>query len=122
MNLYEFLISGLVWIAVIGFLWVVVVVVNDAKKRMKEKRKKLKEGIMEERIKAIIAEQLGVELRDVTPQVSLSEDLGMDSLDGVELTMSLEEEFNIEVPDEDAEKLLTPGDIVRYIEEKVKGK
>jgi len=54
----------------------------------------------------------------VTPAASFIEDLGADSLDTVELVMAFEEEFNVEVPDEDAEKLLTVGDVVKYIEEK----
>ena len=71
-----------------------------------------------ERIKSIIVEQLGVELAEVTPEASFIEDLGADSLDIVELVMAFEEEFGIEVPDGDAEKLLTVGDVVKYIEDK----
>ena len=76
----------------------------------------------EDKIKAIIAEQLGVKPEEVTPQASFIDDLGADSLDTVELIMALEEEFNIEIPDEDAEKMTTVGDAVRYIEEKRAGK
>ena len=72
----------------------------------------------EEKIKAIIAEQLGVKPEEVTPQASFIDDLGADSLDTVELIMALEEEFNVEIPDEDAEKMATVGDAIRYIESK----
>ena len=72
-----------------------------------------------EKIKSIIAEQLGVKPEEVTPQASFIEDLGADSLDTVELVMALEEEFEIEIPDEDAEKMATVGDAVKYIEEKI---
>ena len=75
-----------------------------------------------EKIKAIIAEQLGVKPEEVTPQASFIEDLGADSLDTVELVMALEEEFGCEIPDEDAEKMATVGDAVKYIEEKSAGK
>lgn len=71
------------------------------------------------RVKAIIAEQLGVKPEEVTPEASFVEDLGADSLDTVELVMALEEEFSIEIPDEDAEKMTTVGDAVKYIEEKI---
>lgn len=73
---------------------------------------------VEEKIKAIIAEQLGVKLEEVTPGASFIDDLGADSLDTVELIMALEEEFNVEIPDEDAEKMITVGDAVKYIDEK----
>ncbi len=72
----------------------------------------------EEKIRAIIAEQLGVKPEEVTPTASFVDDLGADSLDTVELIMALEEEFNIEIPDEDAEKMKTVGDAIKYIEEK----
>ncbi|HSE95696.1 MAG TPA: acyl carrier protein [Methylomirabilota bacterium] len=72
---------------------------------------------VEERVKAIIVEQLGVEENDVTPQAKFIEDLGADSLDTVELVMAFEEEFDIEIPDEDAEKITTVGDATRYIKE-----
>ena len=72
----------------------------------------------EDKIKSIIAEQLGVKPEEVTPAASFVDDLGADSLDTVELIMALEEEFNIEIPDEDAEKMKTVGDAVKYIEEK----
>ena len=76
---------------------------------------------MSERVRAIIAEQLGVKLEEVTDTASFIEDLGADSLDTVELVMALEEEFGIEIPDEDAEKILTVGDAIRYIEQKSAG-
>ena len=73
---------------------------------------------VDEKVKQIIVEQLGVDEGDVTPNASFVDDLGADSLDTVELVMAFEEEFGVEVPDEDAEKLLTVGDVVKYIEEK----
>ena len=73
---------------------------------------------VDERVKKIIAEQLGVEEDEVLPEASFVEDLGADSLDTVELVMALEEEFEIEIPDEDAEKILTVGKALDYIKEK----
>ena len=70
------------------------------------------------RVRAIIAEQLGVKLEEVTDAASFIEDLGADSLDTVELVMALEEEFGIEIPDEDAEKMTTVGDALKYVQEK----
>ena len=70
---------------------------------------------VEERVKKIIAEQLGVEEDEVTPEASFVEDLGADSLDTVELVMALEEEFGLEIPDEDADKLKTVGDALNYL-------
>jgi acyl carrier protein len=78
------------------------------------------EKSIEEKVKDIIVEQLGVNPEQVTPQASFIEDLGADSLDIVELVMAFEEEFSVEVPDEDAEKLQTVGDVVKYIEERAK--
>ena len=72
----------------------------------------------QDKIKSIIAEQLGVKPEEVAPGASFVDDLGADSLDTVELIMALEEEFNIEIPDEDAEKMKTVGDAIKYIEEK----
>ena len=72
---------------------------------------------IDQRVKDIIVEQLGVKPDQVTPEAKFVEDLGADSLDIVELIMALEEEFGIEVPDEQAEKLLTVGDVGKYIEE-----
>jgi len=70
-----------------------------------------------ERVKQIIIDQLGVNEDQVTQEASFVDDLGADSLDTVELVMAFEEEFGIEIPDEDAEKILTIGDAVTYIEE-----
>ena len=69
------------------------------------------------RVKEIIAEQLGVEESTVVPGASFMDDLGADSLDTVELVMALEEEFDIEIPDEDAEKIQTVNDAIEYITE-----
>lgn len=71
-----------------------------------------------ERVQAIIAEQLGVEEEKVTEGASFADDLGADSLDLVELILALEEEFGIEIPDEDAEKINKVADATRYIAEK----
>ncbi len=71
----------------------------------------------EAKVKEIIVNELGVEAEKVTPQASFVEDLGADSLDTVELVMAFEEEFGMEIPDEDAEQLQTVGDAIRYIEE-----
>ena len=73
---------------------------------------------IQERIKSIIVEQLGVSLEEVTPQASFIEDLGADSLDIVELIMALEEEYDMEIPDEDAEKIQTVDDVTKYIQGK----
>lgn len=75
-----------------------------------------------DRVRAIIAEQLGVKLEEVTDGASFIEDLGADSLDTVELVMALEEEFGIEIPDEDAEKMVTVGDAIKYIDQKAASK
>lgn len=74
---------------------------------------------IEERIKKIISEQLGVDEEDVVPEAKFVDDLGADSLDTVELVMALEEEFNIEIPDEEAEKIQTVGAAIDFIKEKV---
>ena len=71
---------------------------------------------IEEKVKEIIVEQLGVNQEQVTREAKFIEDLGADSLDTVELVMAFEEEFNVEVPDEEAEKLQTVGDVITYIE------
>ncbi|MEG0829943.1 MAG: acyl carrier protein [Anaerovoracaceae bacterium] len=70
-----------------------------------------------EKVKGIIAEQLGVEESAVKLETHLMKDLEADSLDAVEIIMAIEDEFDIEVPDEDAEKFQTVGDIVKYVEE-----
>ena len=77
---------------------------------------------VEERVKQIIVEQLGVDEGEVTPTASFVDDLGADSLDTVELVMAFEENFGIEIPDEDAEKITTVKDAVSYIENKTSKK
>lgn len=72
-----------------------------------------------ERVKELIVEQLGVEEDEVTPEASFVDDLGADSLDIVELVMAFEEEFDLEIPDEDAEKIQTVGNAVDYIKQRV---
>jgi acyl carrier protein len=72
---------------------------------------------IEAKVKDIIINELGVEAEKVTPEASFVEDLGADSLDTVELVMAFEEEFGIEIPDEDAEKMQTVGDAVSYIQQ-----
>lgn len=72
-----------------------------------------------EKVKSIIVEQLGVTETSVTMEASFIDDLGADSLDIVELIMAIEEEFDIEIPDSDAEKVVTVGDVVDYIKENV---
>ncbi|CAN5719034.1 acyl carrier protein [soil metagenome] len=72
---------------------------------------------IETKVKDIIINELGVEAEKVTPEASFVEDLGADSLDTVELVMAFEEEFGIEIPDEDAEKLQTVGDAIAYIQQ-----
>ena len=78
----------------------------------------MSEKSISDKVKDIIVEQLGVNPEQVTETASFIQDLNADSLDTVELVMAFEEEFNVEVPDEDAEKLQTVGDVVKYIEEK----
>ncbi|MDX1661570.1 MAG: acyl carrier protein [Gemmatimonadota bacterium] len=73
---------------------------------------------VESRVKEIIVENLGVDSEKVTRDASFVEDLGADSLDTVELVMAFEEEFDIEIPDEDAEKLTTVGEAITYLENK----
>jgi len=75
---------------------------------------------MDEKVKKIIEEQLGVEGDKVQENASFIDDLGADSLDIVELVMAMEEEYDIEIPDEDAEKLKTVGDVSNYLKEKGK--
>ncbi|MBL9185639.1 MAG: acyl carrier protein [Prosthecobacter sp.] len=72
---------------------------------------------IQDKVKDIIVEQLGVNPEQVTPEAKFIEDLGADSLDTVELVMAFEEEFGIDVPDEEAEKLQSVGDVVRYVED-----
>lgn len=73
---------------------------------------------LEDKVKDIIVEQLGVNPEQVLPEASFIEDLGADSLDTVELVMAFEEEFGAEIPDEDAEKLTTVGAVISYLKEK----
>jgi acyl carrier protein len=73
-------------------------------------------------VKEIIVEQLGVDPAQVTDEASFVDDLGADSLDTVELVMALEEKFGLEIPDEEAEKITTVGEAIKYIEEKTAGK
>jgi len=72
---------------------------------------------IEERVRKIVVEQLGVSEEQVTPEASFVDDLGADSLDTVELVMALEEEFNTEIPDEDAEKITTVKQAISFIEQ-----
>jgi acyl carrier protein len=76
---------------------------------------------VEEKVKQIIVEQLGVDEGEVTPNASFVDDLGADSLDTVELVMAFEEAFDIEIPDEDAEKIRTVKDAIDYIDKHAKG-
>ncbi|MDF9408100.1 acyl carrier protein [Pelotomaculum isophthalicicum JI] len=71
-----------------------------------------------DKIKSIIVEQLGVEEDEVIPEASFVDNLGADSLDIVELVMALEEEFDLEIPDEDAEKIRTVGEAIKYIQDR----
>lgn len=73
---------------------------------------------LEDRVKEIIVEQLGVNAEQVTPEASFIDDLGADSLDTVELIMAFEEEFSAEIPDEDAEKLTSVGKVIEYLKSK----
>ena len=82
----------------------------------------MSEKSIEEKVKEIIVEQLSVNPEQVTPEAKFIEDLGADSLDVVELVMAFEEQFSVEVPDEDAEKLTSVSDVIKYIEEKQESK
>ena len=75
---------------------------------------------VEEKVKQIIVDQLGVEPADVTPTASFVDDLGADSLDRVELVMALEETFDVEIPDDDAEKIATVQNAIDYIQKNAK--
>ncbi len=77
---------------------------------------------LEDKVKDIIVEELGVERDKLTESASFMEDLGADSLDTVELVMAFEKEFDIDIPDEEAEKLRTVGDALKYLHEKMGGK
>jgi acyl carrier protein len=76
-------------------------------------------GALEKRVEAIIVEQLGVTPEEVVPEASFIDDLGADSLDIVELVMAMEEEFDIEIPDEHADRLQTIGSAVQYLKERL---
>ncbi len=76
----------------------------------------MSEKTIEQRVTDIIVEQLGVKPEQITPEAKFIEDLGADSLDTVELVMALEEEFGKEIPDEEAEKLQSVGDVIKYVE------
>jgi acyl carrier protein len=78
------------------------------------------EKSIEQRVKEIVVEQLGVRTEQVTNEAKFSEDLGADSLDSVELVMAIEEEFGVEVPDEEAEKLQTVGEVIKYLTDHLK--
>ncbi len=75
---------------------------------------------IDERVRDLVVEQLGVSQDQVSPQASFIDDLGADSLDTVELVMAFEEEFGIDIPDEDAEKMVTVNDAIKYLEENSK--
>ena len=76
---------------------------------------------LEERVKEIIVEQLGVSREEVAPEASFIDDLGADSLDIVELVMAMEEEFDVEIPDDDVEKIQTIGAAIDYLKAKLEG-
>jgi acyl carrier protein len=77
---------------------------------------------VEDKIREIIIEQLGVAAEEVVPEASFIDDLGADSLDIVELVMAIEEEFGLEIPDEDAERIQNIGDVISYVEERTAGR
>jgi acyl carrier protein len=77
-------------------------------------------AVIDEKVKQIVVEQLGVEEGEVTPSASFVDDLGADSLDQVELVMAFEEAFDVEIPDEDAEKIRTVKDAIEYLEKHAK--
>jgi acyl carrier protein len=74
---------------------------------------------LEAKVKELIVQQLGVNESEVVPEAKFIDDLGADSLDLVELVMALEDEYGIEIPDEDAEKIVTVGDALKYIQERI---
>jgi acyl carrier protein len=76
---------------------------------------------IEERVINLIAEQLGVDKSEITPEASFTDDLGADSLDTVELVMAFEEEFDVEIPDEDAEKMVLVRNAIDYLKSKLEG-
>ncbi len=74
---------------------------------------------IEEKVKELIVQQLGVSESEVVPEAKFIDDLGADSLDLVELVMALEDEYGIDIPDEDVEKIVTVGDAIKYLEQRV---
>jgi acyl carrier protein len=94
---------------------------SGAAKAVPNKERDFKMAAVEEKVKQIIVEQLGVDEGEVTSNASFVDDLGADSLDTVELVMAFEEAFDIEIPDEDAEKIRTVKDAVDYIGKHAKG-
>ncbi|MFP8877932.1 MAG: acyl carrier protein [Myxococcota bacterium] len=76
---------------------------------------------LDERVSVIIVEQLGVSAEEIVPEASFIDDLGADSLDIVELVMAMEEAFDLEIPDEDAERIQTIGDAMAYVKERTQG-
>jgi acyl carrier protein len=97
---------------------VTAVTVPDFGLQSYRERGQIKMSTVEQQVKAIVAEQLGVKAEQVTSAASFVDDLGADSLDTVELVMALEEEFEIEIPDEDAEKITTVQQAIDYISER----
>lgn len=89
------------------------------KKKEEDPETKRKKDILFSKVKPILAKQLEVDESKITPSSGIVEDLGADSLDSVEMVMALEDEFGIEIPDEDAEKMNTIDDILTYLSEKV---
>jgi len=93
---------------------------NAAEFSRKVEQEELRMAAVEEKVKQIVSEQLGVDEGEVTPSASFVDDLGADSLDVVELVMAFEEAFDIEIPDEDAEKIKNVQDAIDYINKKAK--
>jgi acyl carrier protein len=88
--------------------------------KMTDATKEIKMSTVHPKVKEVIVEQLGVDAERVKPEASFIDDLGADSLDIVELVMAMEEEFGVEIPDEDAEKLKTVADVSNYLQAKGK--
>jgi acyl carrier protein len=93
-----------------------------ARRRRVSAGRELRPMSLEDRVAEIIVEQLGVTREEVVPEASFIDDLGADSLDIVELVMAMEEEFDVEIPDEDAEKIQTIGSAVQYLKEKLEAR